>query len=231
MDIQDRLISYDEKIQSGELGAKFNEFYEILCNFNQMFNLTAIKERSEIYDKHFLDSVMGEFLFDEGAEAIEIGSGAGFPSIPLKLIRPDLKLTLVESTGKKCEFLRTVVDKLGLNGVKIYNARAEDLAKDDRFREKFDYATARAVARMNTLSEYCIPFVRKGGKFIAYKGDCAEEVEEARSAVAKLGGKTDAVIEYNLKDRGKRGLVVVKKEFETPKKYPRGNGKERKNPL
>ena len=167
-----------------------------------------------------------------GAKVIEIGSGAGFPSIPLKLVRDDLTFTLVESVGKKCEFLHAVVDKLGLTNMNIYSKRAEDLAREEIHRERYDAATARAVARMNTLSEYCLPFVKKGGVFVAYKSGDTTEIDEAKSAYKLLGGKLRSVERYELPEGyGERTLAIVEKVAQTPNKYPRGQGKERKSPL
>lgn len=210
---------------------KFEIFKELLKEHNKMYNLTSVCDDEGIYFKHFLDSVAGEEFFDNGASVAEIGSGGGFPSVPLKIVRDDLRFTLVESTGKKCNYLNTVVDKLGLNGVKVLNIRAEDGAKDKALREKFDICCARAVARLNTLSEYCLPFVKVGGKFVAYKGDCDGEIEEAANAIKTLGGEIEKVVRFELENCGKRTLVVVRKIRSTPSNYPRGNGKERKNPL
>ena len=163
---------------------------------------------------------------------MEIGSGAGFPSIVLKILRPDLKMSLLESVGKKCEFLHAVVDNFSLKGVHMYNVRAEDAARDSKFREKYDFVTARAVARMNTLCEYCLPFVKVGGRFIAYKSGDKTEIEEAKNAYNQLGGKVREIYEYSLPEGvGDRILAVVEKVKYTPARYPRGQGKERKNPL
>lgn len=210
---------------------KLDIFKNLLQEHNKMYNLTAICDDEGIYFKHFLDSVAGEEFFEKGVKVVEIGSGGGFPSIPLKIVRNDLKFTLVESTGKKCNFLNIAVDKLGFEGVKVENMRAEDGAKDKRFREKFDICCARAVAALNTLSEYCLPYVKVGGKFIAYKGDCEGEIEDARNAIKLLGGEIEKVVRYELEKCGKRTIIVVKKVCATPSKYPRGNGKERKQPL
>ncbi len=208
---------------------RFNKYADLLIDFNAKFNLTAITEREEIYLKHFLDSALGINNIC-GQTLIDIGSGGGFPAIPLKIMNDDLKVTMVEATGKKCEFLKTVVSELGLKDVLVVNGRAEDLAKDTKYRESFDVVTARAVARLNTLCEYCMPFVKVGGTFVAFKGDAIEEAKEASSAVKILGGKLEKINEYNLAD-AKRALVVIRKEKPTDKKYPRGHGKERKNPL
>lgn len=210
----------------------FERFRSLLLEYNQKYNLTAILEEKDVYYKHFLDSAVGADLFTENARVAEIGSGAGFPSMVLKILRPDLSFDLFESVGKKCEFLKVVVDNFGFMGVNIYNMRAEDALKEAKFREKYDFVTARAVARMNTLSEYCLPFVKVGGKFIAYKGGDREEIKEAESAYKVLGGKLKSKILYELPEGyGERTLAVVEKIKPTPAKYPRGQGKERKNPL
>lgn len=210
----------------------FEKYRSLLLEYNQKYNLTAILEEKDIYYKHFLDSSIGADLFDENAKVAEIGSGAGFPSIVLKILRPDLSFDLFESVGKKCEFLQVLVDKFGFQKVNIYNMRAEDALKDAKFREQYDFVTARAVARMNTLSEYCLPFLKVGGKFIAYKGGDREEIKEAESAYKVLGGRLKSEILYELPEGyGERTLAVVEKIKNTPAKYPRGQGKERKNPL
>ena len=216
----------------GEYKEKFDAFRALLLEYNARYNLTTILEEKDMFYKHFLDSVAGEKFFPKNAKVIEIGSGAGFPSMPLKLLRDDLSFTLIESVGKKCEFLHAVVDNLGLSNVNIYSKRAEDLAKESIHREQYDIATARAVARMNTLSEYCLPFVRVGGAFVAYKSGDTTEIEEAKSAYKTLGAKLKTVVKYELPEGyGERTLAVVEKVQPTPNKYPRGQGKERKNPL
>ena len=220
-----------EKIKGGKK-EMFSCFYALLKEYNARYNLTTILEEKEVFYKHFLDSLAGEKFFEERATVAEIGSGAGFPSIPLKIVRPDLSFTLFESVGKKCEFLSVVVDKLGLSNMNIYQKRAEDAARESVFREKFTHATARAVARMNTLSEYCLPFVRTGGVFVAYKSGDTTEIDEAKTAYKLLGAKLKSVEKYELpEDYGERVLAVVEKVASTPKKYPRGQGKERKAPL
>ena len=211
---------------------KFQLFNGILAEFNQKYNLTAISDEKEVYIKHFFDSVKPQKYFPTDAKVVEIGSGGGFPSIPLKIVRDDLSFTLIESTGKKCEYLRQAVDKLGFDGVQVLNIRAEDGGKDKDLREKFDVATARAVARLNTLCEYCLPFVKTGGRFIAYKGDADEEIKEAENAIKTLGGEIEKVEKYDLPEGfGKRTVIVIKKVKSTPVKYPRGRGLERKKPL
>lgn len=212
--------------------SKLNSFGDYLRSVNEVMNLTTVTENGEMWIKHFLDSIAGSPYFPAGASCCEVGSGGGFPSIPLKIFREDLKFTLVESTGKKCEYLKRVRDHLQLNGVEVVCARAEELSRKEDFRETFDVVTARAVARLNTLCEYCIPFVKRGGLFIAYKGDAEEEIKEAENAVKILGGKIKSVETFDLPGgAGKRNIVIIEKIKETPLKYPRGNGKERKNPL
>ena len=225
-----------EKIYENEVLGLQKERLEIfrsmLLEYNQKYNLTTILEEKDVYYKHFLDSAAGIDLFPLNAKVAEIGSGAGFPSLVLKILRDDLSFDLFESVGKKCEFLKAVVERLQLSNVHIYNLRAEDAAKTAEFREKYDCVTARAVARMNTLSEYCIPFVKVGGAFIAYKSGDVAEIHEAKTACSILGGKIESVYEYSLPENyGNRILAVVKKMKSTPNKYPRGQGKERKNPL
>ena len=231
MEIKDTIRFYEESICKNKR-EDFEKFRLFLLEYNEKYNLTTIIEENDVYYKHFLDSVVGESLFKKGARIAEIGSGAGFPSLPLKFFRQDLQLDLFESVGKKCDFLRAVVDNFHLDGVHIYNIRAEDAAKDSIFRERYDYATARAVARTNTLSEYCMPFVKVGGEFIAYKSGDETEIYEAESAYKALGGKLKKVYSYELPNGyGSRTLAVVEKKKTTPVKYPRGQGKERKNPL
>ena len=231
MKIRDIQEIYEEEIL-GKHAEEFARFRALLLEYNQKYNLTTILEEKDMYYKHFLDSAAGAELFKEGAFVAEIGSGAGFPSMVLKILRPDLRLDLFESVGKKCDFLQAVVDNFGFSDVHIYNLRAEDAAKEAKFREKYDCVTARAVARMNTLSEYCMPFVEVGGSFIAYKSGDVAEIEEAKNAYKTLGGKLEAIVPYELPEGyGERVLAVVKKIKTTPTRYPRGQGKERKQPL
>ncbi len=210
----------------------FNAFKNLLLEYNNKYNLTSICDEKGIFIKHFYDSVLPEKLFFEGAKVVEIGSGGGFPSIPLKIVRDDLHFTLIESTGKKCEFLKVVVDKLGLKGVQVKNIRAEDGARTLEMREKYDIAVARAVARLNTLAEYCLPYVKLGGRFIAYKGECQSELEESKNALEILGGEIELVENFALPENGdRRTVIVIKKVGRTPEKYPRCRGLERKKPL
>lgn len=211
---------------------KLEIFKNLLTEQNKLYNLTAICDDEGIYIKHFCDSILPEKFFPHGANVCEVGSGAGFPSVPLKIYRDDLNFTLIESTGKKCAFLNLAVEKLGLSGVKVLNIRAEDGGRMQNLREKFDVCTARAVAALNTLCEYCLPFVKVGGKFISYKGDCEEEIEKSRGAIKILGGEIERIENYELPcNSGKRTVAVIRKVSATPLKYPRGRGLERKKPL
>lgn len=228
-----REIFNEFSVKVSDLQAElFEKYFNLLIEYNQKFNITAITDKKEVYVKHFIDSILvvDKFITKENLSMIDVGSGGGFPAIPVKIMRDDLSLTLLEATGKKCEFLKTVVKELGLKNVTVINDRAETLAKNENYREKFDICSARAVARLNTLCEYCMPFVKVDGNFIAYKGDAEEEVTEALNAVKILGGKVEKSYLYEL-DGAKRTLVKIKKTKNTDKKYPRGNGKERKNPL
>lgn len=215
-----------------ETEKKLDLFKDILKEYNEKFNLTSITDDDGIYEKHFADSLKGEEFFSLGANVLEVGSGGGFPSVPLKIARPDLKFTLTEATEKKCVYLKIVGEKLGFDNFTVINGRAEELGKEEKYREKYDIVTARAVARLNVLSEYCLPFVKKGGYFVAYKGDAEEEIKEALSAIGILGGEIANVKKFVLSEKsGTRNIVVIKKIKNTPSEYPRKNGAIKKNPL
>lgn len=231
MDME-RILGENALAINGEKKEKFGLFRALLLEYNEKYNLTSITDEKGVFYKHFLDSSAGSRLFKENSSVAEVGSGAGFPSVVLKILREDLSFTLFESVGKKCDFLRVVVDNLQLKGMNIVNIRAEDAAREEKYRERFDYCVARAVARMNTLSEYCLPLVKKGGSFVAYKSGDLSEISEAESAYGILGGKKKEVYAYSLPEGyGERTLAVIGKIKPTPAKYPRGNGKERKYPL
>ena len=208
--------------------ALFEEYYKILVFYNEKFNITAITDKKDVYIKHFIDSLLGaEFI---NGDFLDVGSGGGFPSVPVKLFKPELKATLLEATGKKCEFLKEVIKTLKLDNVNVINGRAEELAHDNSFREKFDFVTARAVAAMPVLAEYCLPFVKTGGNFVAYKGDNDAEIKDSVSAVKILGGKIEKTVKFDLFGNN-RNIVVVKKERATDNLYPRTNAKIKKKPL
>ena len=207
----------------------FEKYYSLLVEYNDKFNITAITKKDEVVVKHFIDSIVNCGKVNCG-KLIDIGSGGGFPAIPLKIMNDDLDVTLLEATGKKCDFLNVVINELGLKNIRVINGRAEEFAFKDGFRETFDYCSARAVARLNVLSEYCLPFVKVGGTFISYKGDASEELNEAQNAITILGGKVKENFTWSL-DGAKRALIYIEKIKNTDKKYPRSNGKIRKSPL
>ena len=216
-------------ISSEELD-KFEVYYNLLTEYNEKFNITAITEKKEVFIKHFIDSILSDNKF-HNKKLIDIGSGGGFPAIPIKIMNKNLAITLVEATEKKCEFLRVVANKLNLENVIVINGRAEELSLSKDYRENFDFCSARAVARLNVLSEYCMPFVKVGGKFLAFKGEAwREELNEAKNAISILGGELEKVEEFNVFNNN-RGIINVKKIKSTNLKYPRKNGQIRKKPL
>lgn len=215
-----------------ELYEKFVCYADLLVEWNEKINLTAITDPEGIAVKHFLDSVLPLSMFElkDGASLIDVGTGAGFPGIPMKIMRPDIKLTLMDSLQKRVNFLSEVCNSLEISA-DCTHERAEDSGAGDK-REQFDYATARAVARLSVLCEYCLPFVKVGGAFVALKGaDCEEEIRSAYTAIKTLGGKTENVVEYTLPTGDKRTLVIIRKVAPTPKAYPRPKGKMNKKPL
>lgn len=212
---------------------KLYKYAEMLIEWNKMVNLTAILSPEDISQKHFLDSVLPFYLFDvkKGAKIIDVGTGAGFPSCPLKIFRDDIKVTLLDSLNKRINFLKTLSDELDLNAECIHG-RAEELAHKENYREQFDIATARAVASLPMLCEYCLPFVKKGGYFIALKGgNSDDEIGASKSAIKELGGKIDKIIDYSLPNGDKRVLIAIKKISQTASKYPRNKGQITKKPL
>lgn len=204
---------------------RFEEFYRLVIEQNRVMNLTTITDPHEFAVKHIIDSLTAwDDSLLRGVERIaDIGTGAGFPAIPLKIFRPQLKFTLIDSLNKRVEFLKRIVATLELDGVEVIHGRAEELAKQKVYREQFDAVTARAVARLNVLAEYCLPFVKVGGKFIALKGKAFnEELDEARAAIKILGGGKVIVREVNLPTLDdKRAVIYVDKTKSTPNKFPR----------
>lgn len=212
---------------------KFEKYYKLLIEWNEKINLTRIVEPEEVAVKHFADSLAITKYFDipENASLIDVGTGAGFPGIPLKIFREDIKLTLLDSLNKRLNFLDTVAEEIGID-VNTVHSRAEDAGKDVAQRESYDIAISRAVARLNTLCEYCIPLVKVGGSFIAMKAaDYKEELKEAENAVEMLGGEVVSVNEFNLEGAGERALIVINKKENTPDKYPRAGKKIKNKPL
>ncbi len=199
----------------------FVKYYNLLIEGNKICNLTAITDEDGVVEKHFYDSIFPQKYFSLNAKVLDIGAGAGFPSIPLKLVRDDLTFTLLDSLNKRINFLNNTIQSLNLKNIEAIHGRAEDFAKLSDYREKFDITTARAVANLKVLSEYCLPFVKVGGQFIAYKsGSCDEEINEAKQIICELGGKISKVIDYNIGENCRK-LVIIEKIKETLKKYPR----------
>ena len=210
---------------------EFKIYYDELVEYNNKVNLTAITEKDEVYVKHFLDSALPIDEIKNGASVVDIGTGAGFPGLPIKILRPDVKLTLVDSLNKRINFLNLIVEKLQLKNVKNVHARAEDFCKLNR--EKFDVAVARAVAKLNTLLEYLLPLVKVGGVVLAYKGNnFNEELDESKKAIEILGGKFEKTLQFNLpNDMGERNVIVIKKIKPTPNVYPRAQNKPKTEPI
>lgn len=218
---------------------QFLVYYELLTEWNKVMNLTAITDFKEVVQKHFVDSlslikaVDGSFLQKKGISMIDIGTGAGFPGIPLKIVFPNLKVTLLDSLNKRIKFLNEVTGKLELRNITAIHGRAEDFAKQKEYREQFDLSVSRAVANLATLSEYSLSYVKKGGFFFSYKAeDIEEEIESSKNAIKILGGRIDEVIKFNLPDSDvKRAIVKIEKNNFTNKKYPRKAGIPSKEPL
>lgn len=217
---------------------KYNQFIvykDLIKEWNEKVNLTAITEDDEMVQKHFIDS-MKVFKFDKlkGAKrVIDIGTGGGFPGIPMKIINPDTEMVLLDSLNKRINFLNEVINKLELKNIKTIHGRAEDFAQEINYREKFDVAVSRAVANLTVLSEFCIPYVKVGGYFVAMKGPAIdEEMKDAKQAISLLGGKVERIEQVNIEGSDlKHNLVIIKKIKSTPNKYPRKAGMVTKNPL
>ncbi len=214
---------------------QFLRYYELLTEWNKVMNLTSITDYDEVCEKHFVDSLCIVKALDltHVDNLIDIGTGAGFPGIPLKIVFPHLKITLLDSLNKRIRFLQAVTEELGLEEVETLHGRAEDFAKDSAYREKYQLCVSRAVANLAVLSEYCIPYVMPGGKFVSYKsGEIEEELNQSEKAVRLLGGKAANTEKFCLPGSDiSRSLVLIEKVKQTPKKFPRKAGLPAKEPL
>ncbi|WP_077329825.1 16S rRNA (guanine(527)-N(7))-methyltransferase RsmG [Virgibacillus siamensis] len=226
---QHRIQLNDDQLQ------QFSRYFETLSEWNEKINLTALKSREDVYLKHFFDSISAAFYYDftKDAHICDVGAGAGFPSIPLKICFPRLRVTIVDSLKKRINFLNQLAADLELENVAFYHDRAETFGKNNKFRESYDIVTARAVARMSVLSELCLPLTKKNGVFIAMKGAQAEEeLNDAASAIEILGGKLESINTFTLPvEDSERSVIVIGKKRKTPNKYPRKPGLPNKDPI
>lgn len=215
--------------------AQFERYFELLVEWNEKINLTAITEKNEVYLKHFYDSVapvLQGFIENRPIKLLDIGAGAGFPSLPMKILYPELDVTIIDSLNKRINFLTLLAEELGLENVHFHHGRAEDFAHDKAFRGQFDIVTARAVARMQVLSELTIPYLKVNGKLLALKASNAtEELLEAKNALNLLFSKVESNLSYTLPNGDPRFITIVEKKKETPNKYPRKAGMPNKRPL
>ena len=214
---------------------QFERYFELLVEWNEKINLTAITDKEEVYLKHFYDSIapiLQGLILNENIKLLDIGAGAGFPSLPMKILYPQLDVTIIDSLNKRINFLQLLAQELDLDDVHFYHGRAEDLAQDKNFRAQYDFVTARAVARMQVLSELTIPYLKVGGKLLALKASNApEELLEAKNALNLLFSKVEDNLSYVLPNGDPRYITVVEKKKETPNKYPRKAGMPNKRPL
>lgn len=234
----EKAAELDIELSSRQIN-QFEIYYEMLIETNKVMNLTAITELDEVITKHFLDSLALAKVYpdicnpDNSLKVLDLGTGAGFPGIPLKIAFPNLQVTLMDSLNKRVKFLQSVIDKLELCDINGVHGRAEEAARNAAYRESFDLCVSRAVANLSTLSEYCLPFVKNGGKFISYKSaDIEEELDSAKKAINVLGGKLTTVKKLTLPDSDiERSFVLIDKVKNTPKAYPRKAGTASKEPI
>lgn len=232
--LKDRLDALNIRLNSVQL-RQFDKFYEILLEWNKVMNLTGITEYQDVVEKHFLDSLSIVKILDinKTEYVIDVGTGAGFPGIPLKIAFPDLNIVLLDSLNKRIKFLDHVIKELKIHGIQTIHGRAEDYARESKYREKFDLCVSRAVANLASLSEYCLPYVKVGGRFVSYKsGDIESEIFEGKRAINILGGRIEDVEKFNIPGTEiHRSFVMIKKEKNIQNKYPRKAGIPTKEPL
>ena len=232
MDFKQKLNEFDIKINDEQIKS-FEKYMNLLLEWNEKINLTAITQPEEIKLKHFVDSLTVLKYINEDDKVIDIGTGAGFPGIPLKIMNKNTKITLLDSLNKRINFLNIVIEKLDLSNIQAIHGRAEEIARNKLYREKYDVAVSRAVANLSTLTEYMLPFVKVGGKCICMKGaNVNEELERAQNAIKELGGEIERVDNFYLSDNdNERNIIVIKKIKKTKSKYPRKAGTPSKEPL
>lgn len=230
-----KLLAEKGIILSPEQLSQYEQYFHLLVEWNEKMNLTAITERGDVYLKHFYDSISAAFYYDftKQAHLCDVGAGAGFPSIPLKIAFPHIQVTIVDSLNKRISFLEHVAKELKLDGVRFIHDRAETFGQNKDHREQYDLVTARAVARLSVLSELCLPLVKVGGDFVAMKAAHAqEELEAGKKAIVTLGGKITSTHSFTLPiEESERNLIIVEKVKATPKKYPRKPGTPNKTPI
>ena len=232
MDLKQKLNEFNIEISDNQL-EKFDKYMKFLLEWNEKINLTAIVEPDEVKIKHFLDSLTVLKYINDEDKVIDIGTGAGFPGIPLKIMKPDTKITLLDSLNKRINFLNIVIEELGLKNIEAIHGRAEEFARNKLYREKYDIAVSRAVANLSTLTEYMLPFVKVGGRCICMKGaNVKEELDKAKNAIQELGGKIEKIDNFCLSNNdNERNIIIIKKVKETKAKYPRKAGIPSKEPL
>lgn len=220
---------------SDQQKTQFEHYFECLVEWNEKINLTAITEKSEVYLKHFYDSVapiLYGLIENQPVKILDIGAGAGFPSLPMKIIFPQLQVTIIDSLNKRIKFLELLSQELGLEQVELLHGRAEDFGQNPAYRDQFNIVTARAVARLSVLSELTIPFLKKNGRLLSLKAaQFEDELTEAKHAIAILGSKFEKEIAYQLPNGDERHIAIIEKKKETPKKYPRKAGTPNKSPI
>ena len=224
-DLQKYADLNDEQIE------EFKKYLELLIEWNKKINLTSITEENEVITKHFADSLSIQKYIKDNSKVIDVGTGAGFPGIPLKISNSSLEITLLDSLNKRINFLNTIIQELHIEKIKTIHGRAEDFGHNLDYREKFDYAVCRAVAKLNVLAEYMLPYLKIGGTFICMKGpNIEEEIEIAQKALKILGGKIEKIESFEL-EGNQRNIIIIKKEKNTPKNFPRKSGIPSKQPI